>query len=115
MLCPPVQDSTSHRPSTHHRKTKSKAVTQLQRLQGDLWRELGAPLQAKKRHLTHTMVKSKDSGDFPGGPVVRVHSSTAGGMAWVQFLVGELKPCMLCGESKNTEQRFESDRPSFES
>ena len=47
-------------------------MTQLQGLQGDLWRKLGATLQAKRRHLTHMMVKSKDSGDFPGGPVVKI-------------------------------------------
>ena len=40
--------------------------------------------------------------EFPGSSVVkRLSAFTAG--AWVQSLVRELRPCMLCGMAKNKE------------
>ena len=44
-------------------------------------------------------LKWGDKKNFPGGPVVKILPSTAGGV-WVCFLVGELSSHLPCGKKK---------------
>lgn len=68
------------------------------------------PPSIKKEGRRLGKKQRKEEGDFPGGPVGKIHASNAG--AWVWFLVEELRSHMLCSamKKKKAKERREERR-----